>query len=290
MEEEQTKQNEKMEVESVDDLEDISENESTETVENSESQQAESQQDSTEVNFDPKKLKNIVEAALLASGQTLSLDQIQCLFEEDARPGKPFIREVLEQLSDDYIGRGFELKEVASGYRIQVRMEMQPWISRLWEEKPPKYSRAFLETLAIIAYRQPITRGEIEDIRGVSVSSQIMKSLQERGWIRVVGKRDVPGHPTIYGTTKEFLSYFNLKSLDQLPSLMELRDITEINAELDLQFPDAIQENMPDTSDDDEVEDDSTSEVEPSEENTSEEAKREEARSEEARREETGEE
>lgn len=186
--------------------------------------------------IETSKLKNIIEAALLASGQPLSLDQLQCLFEEHERPAKVDIRQILDILQEDYAGRGFELKEVASGYRIQVCAEMQPWISKLWEERPPKYSRAFLETLAIIAYRQPITRGEIEDIRGVSVSSQIMKTLLERGWIRIVGKRDVPGRPSIYGTTKEFLSYFNLKSLDQLPSLMELRDITEINAELDLRF------------------------------------------------------
>ncbi|THB73339.1 MAG: SMC-Scp complex subunit ScpB [Gammaproteobacteria bacterium] len=168
----------------------------------------------------------------------MSLDKLQSIFTEDEVPTKSELRDALELLKQDYVGRGFELTEVASGYRIQVKREMQPWVSRLWEEKPAKYSRAFLETLAIIAYRQPITRGEIEEIRGVSISSQIMKTLIERNWIRVVGRRDVPGHPSLYGTTKEFLNYFNMQSLDELPSLMELRDITEINAELDLKFAD----------------------------------------------------
>lgn len=183
-------------------------------------------------------LKTILEAVILSSNVPMSLDKLQSIFTEDEVPTKSELRDALELLKQDYVGRGFELTEVASGYRIQVKREMQPWVSRLWEEKPAKYSRAFLETLAIIAYRQPITRGEIEEIRGVSISSQIMKTLIERNWIRVVGRRDVPGHPSLYGTTKEFLNYFNMQSLDELPSLMELRDITEINAELDLKFAD----------------------------------------------------
>ena len=180
-------------------------------------------------------IKTIIEAALLAAGRPLTLDQMRALFPEAAAPEKGELREALGALAEDYAGRGIELKEVASGWRIQVRAELEPWISRLWEEKAPRYSRALLETLALIAYRQPITRGEIEDIRGVSVSSTIMKTLQEREWVRVVGHRDVPGRPAMYGTTREFLDYFNLKSLDELPTLQALRDIDSINAELDLE-------------------------------------------------------
>jgi segregation and condensation protein B len=141
-------------------------------------------------------------------------------------------------LQADYAGRGIDLVEVGSGYRIQVRASMQSWVSRLWEEKPTRYSRALLETLALIAYRQPITRGEIEDVRGVSVSSNIIKTLQEREWIHVVGHREVPGRPAMYGTTRHFLDYFNLKTLDELPSLAELRDLNEIGRELDLDLSD----------------------------------------------------
>jgi segregation and condensation protein B len=140
-------------------------------------------------------------------------------------------------LREVYADRGVELAEVASCWRIQVSQAMEPWVSRLTDEKPARYSRALLETLALVAYRQPITRGEIEDIRGVSVSSSIMKTLQEREWVRVVGHRDVPGRPAMYGTTRQFLDYFNLKGLDDLPTLMELRDIDTINAELDLAWP-----------------------------------------------------
>ncbi len=182
-------------------------------------------------------LKNIVEAALLAAGEPLNLDRLQGLFEEESRPEKKLIRDTLDLLQAECEGRGIELKEVASGFRYQARQETAGWITRLWDEKPPKYSRALLETLALIAYRQPITRAEIEDIRGVAVSTNIMKTLQERGWVRVVGHRDVPGKPALYATTKEFLDYFNLKGLDDLPTLAELRDLDKINAELDLQFP-----------------------------------------------------
>ena len=173
-------------------------------------------------------LKHILEAALLAAGRPLTLDQMQQLFpEEGARPDKAQLREALAELAEDYRDRAVELKEVASGWRIQVRAKFSPWVNRLWEEKPARYSRALLETLAIIAYRQPITRGEIEEIRGVSVSTQIMKTLLEREWVRVIGHRDVPGRPAIYATTKAFLDYFNLKSLDELPTLQELRDLDE---------------------------------------------------------------
>ncbi|RMG29994.1 MAG: SMC-Scp complex subunit ScpB [Gammaproteobacteria bacterium] len=171
-------------------------------------------------------LKHILEAALLAAGRPLSLDQLQKLFpEEGARPDKARLREALAELEADYRDRAIELREVGSGWRIQVRSRFSPWVNRLWEEKPPRYSRALLETLAIIAYRQPITRGEIEEIRGVSVSTQILRTLQEREWVRIVGHRDVPGRPALYATTRQFLDYFNLKSLDDLPPLQALRDL-----------------------------------------------------------------
>jgi segregation and condensation protein B len=183
--------------------------------------------------MDDQKLKNIVEAALLASGRPLSLDELQGLFDDGDRPEKTQLREALEALGAEYEGRGIALLEVASGWRVQVRPAYSDWLSRLWQERPPRYSRALLETLALVAYRQPITRGEIEDIRGVSVSSNIVRTLQERGWIRVVGQRDVPGKPEMFGTTKEFLDYFGLKRLDELPSLAEIMDLDSINVELD---------------------------------------------------------
>lgn len=183
------------------------------------------------------KIKNIVEAALFAAGEPLSLDRLLGLFEEEERPEKKALQEVLETLQQESEGRGIELKEISSGYRYQSRSEVSRWVSRLWEERAPRYSRALLETLALVAYRQPITRAEIEDIRGVAVSSSIMKTLQERGWVRIVGHRDVPGKPAMYASTKEFLDYFNLKNLDDLPTLAELRDIDKINAELDLRLP-----------------------------------------------------
>ncbi|MEJ2644718.1 MAG: SMC-Scp complex subunit ScpB [Gammaproteobacteria bacterium] len=178
-------------------------------------------------------LKHIIEAALLAAARPLSLDQLRALFPDEDGPTNDELRDAVVRLQEDYAGRGIDVREVASGFRIQVTQHMEPWISRLWEERPPKYSRALLETLALIAYRQPITRAEIEDIRGVSVSTSIVKTLQEREWIRVVGHRDVPGRPAMYGTTREFLDYFDLKSLDELPTLAELRDIDSINAQLD---------------------------------------------------------
>ncbi len=186
--------------------------------------------------MDTQKIKNIIEAALLAAAKPLNINQISDIFEVDdhERPGRDQIRQALEQLQQEYEGRGIELLNVASGYRVQVRQENEPWIRRLWQEKPPRYSRALLETLAIIAYRQPVTRGEIEEIRGVSVSTNITRTLQERNWVRIVGHRDVPGKPAMFGTTKEFLDYFNLKSLDEMPSLAELPDLDSIHPELDL--------------------------------------------------------
>ncbi len=172
-------------------------------------------------------LKPIIEAALLASTQPMTLHQLGDLFNEDEDVGSQQIAQALESLAGDCEGRGIELKEVASGFRYQVRQDVHPWISRMWTERPSRYSRALLETLALIAYRQPITRPEIEQIRGVVVSSNIIKTMEEREWIRVVGHRDVPGKPALFGTTRAFLDYFNLKSLDQLPPLSEIRDMED---------------------------------------------------------------
>jgi segregation and condensation protein B len=188
-------------------------------------------------------LKRVVEAVLLAAGRPLNLDQLLDLFIEEERPGRSELRGALAALAEDYHDRGIELVEVGSGYRIQIRQEMQPWVSRLWEEKPARYSRALLETLALIAYRQPVTRGEIEEVRGVTVSTSIMKTLLERDWVRVVGHRDVPGHPAMYGTTKQFLDYFSLKSLDELPSLAELRDLGTYGPELQLDLAESVVES-----------------------------------------------
>ena len=182
-------------------------------------------------------IKHIVEAVLMAAGKPLNLDQILAVFGDGEKPERDALRAALAELQQDYAERGLELVEVASGYRMQVTQDMEPWVSRLTEDKPARYSRALLETLALVAYRQPITRGEIEDIRGVSVSTSIMKTLQEREWVRSVGHRDVPGRPAMYGTTNQFLDYFNLTGLDDLPTLMELRDIDTINAELELGLP-----------------------------------------------------
>jgi segregation and condensation protein B len=186
----------------------------------------------------PPGLKQILEAALLAAGRPLSLEQLGALFEEGERRDAAELREALTALQADYEGRGIELAEVSSGYRVQIRAQCAPWVSRLWDEKPGRYSRALMETLALIAYRQPITRGEIEDIRGVSVSTNIIKTLDERDWVRVVGHRDVPGRPALYATTRTFLDYFGLSSLDDLPTLAELRDLDSINRELELTDPD----------------------------------------------------
>lgn len=182
---------------------------------------------------DLARLRNIVEALLLAAPKPLDVEQIRAVFDEEERPGRASIEHVLSLIAADCEGRGFELKRVASGYRFQVREGFAPWVGRLWEERPQRYSRAMLETLALVAYRQPITRGEIEEIRGVTVSSNIVRTLLEREWIRVVGHRDVPGRPALYGTTRQFLDYFNLSSLEQLPPLSEVRDIEEIGREVE---------------------------------------------------------
>jgi segregation and condensation protein B len=174
-----------------------------------------------------EQLKPIIEAALLASSQPMTVHQLGDIFNEADDVSPEHIARALEALANDCEGRGVELKEVASGFRYQVRQDVHAWISRMWTEKPSRYSRALLETLALIAYRQPITRPEIEQIRGVVVSSNIIKTMEEREWIRVVGYRDVPGKPALFGTTRAFLDYFNLKSLDQLPPLSEIRDMED---------------------------------------------------------------
>ena len=188
--------------------------------------------------MNPDTIRKIIEGALLAAGKPLDIPRLEALFEEDERPPRDQIKAALEEIESDCRERGFELKQVASGYRFQVRQELAPWVNRLWEEKPKRYSRAMLETLSLIAYRQPLTRGDIELVRGVAVSSDIIKTLQERDWVRVVGYRDVPGKPALYATTKQFLDYFNLKSLEHLPALGEIKDLAELDPELELSLAD----------------------------------------------------
>lgn len=185
---------------------------------------------------EPRELAPLLEAFLLASGKPQSMERLFELFEEGERPEPAVFKKALALLGKSCEGRAFELKEVASGYRLQIREKFSPWVGRLWEERPQRYSRAMLETMALIAYRQPITRGEIEDVRGVAVNSHIVKTLLEREWIRVVGYRDVPGKPAMFATTKAFLDHFNLKNLDDLPPLAELR---ELEPEPMLEFDDA---------------------------------------------------
>ena len=177
-------------------------------------------------------LVQILEAAMLAAGRPLTVQNMADLFDQQERPENTEIREALKQIADRCEDRGYELREVSSGFRFQVRQALSPWVARLWHERPQKYSRALLETLALIAYRQPITRGEIEEIRGVAVSTNIIRTLHEREWIRVVGHRDVPGRPAMYASTRTFLDYFNLKNLEQLPALAEIRDFDTLTAEL----------------------------------------------------------
>ncbi len=188
----------------------------------------------TQVPVDSALLQRIIEGAILAAGQPMTVSKLLELFDEEVAPAKEDIMAALADIQAACATRGFELKEVASGWRFQVKDDLAPWVNRLWEEKPQKYSRALLETLALIAYRQPITRGDIEEIRGVAVSSHIMKTLLERDWVKVIGHRDVPGRPSLYATTRQFLDYFNLKSLEELPSLSEIRDLDELNPVLDL--------------------------------------------------------
>lgn len=186
-------------------------------------------------------LKGILEAALLAYGQPLSIEQLREIFDEFERPDAAAVRLALTALAVDCEGRPVELVEVASGWRLQVRREYSTRLSKLWQERPTRYSRALLETLALIAYRQPITRGEIENVRGVTVNPNIVRTLTERGWIRVVGHREVPGHPELLGTTREFLDYFSLKSLDELPSLAALKDMDDVGIQLEFDGPVTVQ-------------------------------------------------
>jgi segregation and condensation protein B len=181
------------------------------------------------------KVKMIVEGLLLAAGRPLTLDNIIQVFSDDEKPDRKELKAVMDNIAEDCNDRGFELKEVASGFRFQVKQELSEWVGKLWEERPPRYTRALLETLALIAYRQPITRGDIEEIRGVGVSSNITRTLLDREWIRVVGHRDVPGRPAMFATTKQFLDYFNLKSLQDLPPLSEIKDLVKDNPELNLE-------------------------------------------------------
>ena len=198
-----------------------------------------------------QELKNILQAVMMASSSAMTMDKLLSVFPDNAQPERDEIRNALKAIEEDCSDKSFELKQVSSGYRFQVKKDYSEYVSRLWEERPARYSRALLETLSLVAYRQPITRAEIEAVRGVSVSSTIMKTLLERDWVRVVGHRDVPGKPAIYATTKTFLDYFNLKSLEDLPPLAELRDLDKINEELELRYPD-----MPKAETEDEAESD----------------------------------
>lgn len=179
-------------------------------------------------------VKNVVEAALLAAGRPLTVEELTSVFDERDGSVADEVKGAIAALSEEYATRGLELLEVASGYRIQIRAAVAPPVARLWQERPAKYSRALLETLALIAYRQPITRGEIEQIRGVAVNPNIIKTLQERNWTRVVGHRDVPGKPELLGTTREFLDYFSLKKLDDLPTLAQLKELEDLRVQLTL--------------------------------------------------------
>ena len=181
------------------------------------------------------KLIQIIEAALLSASRPLTIEEIQKLFSKDQTPDKEDIKETLDEIEELCTNRGVELKRVSSGYRMQVKQSLSEYIAKLWEEKPQKYTKATLETLALIAYRQPITRGEIEEIRGVSVGTQLIRGILERGWIKIVGQRDVPGRPSLYATTKEFLDYFGLQHLRELPDLPDLPDVNSLDMELPLE-------------------------------------------------------
>ena len=184
-----------------------------------------------------RKLSEILEALLLSASRPISIDDIVKVF-EDPKPSKDEIRKALNQIDQDCLTRGIELKKIASGYRLQVKQSLSQYIAKLWEEKPHKFSKATLETLSLIAYKQPITRGEIEEIRGVAVGTQLIRGLMERGWVKIVGRRDVPGRPSLYSTTKEFLDYFGLQHLRELPELPSLPDLVSIEHELPIDEPD----------------------------------------------------
>jgi segregation and condensation protein B len=193
-------------------------------------------------------LRNIIEAALLVAGRPLTVDRLAALFAEGSRPTREDVRAALDAIGAGCEGRGIELKQTGDGFRLQTRERYAEWIARLYEERPQRYSRALLETLAIIAYRQPVTRGEIEEIRGVAVSSETIKTLLGRDWIKQVGVRDVPGKPALYGTTRGFLEHFNLRALSELPQLADLRDMDTIAAELNLKLPGVENVAVPDVA------------------------------------------
>jgi segregation and condensation protein B len=196
-------------------------------------------------------LRNIIEAAIMISSDPLTIDRMLAMFPDDAQPDRDVIRSVISEIEQSFVDRGIELRQIGKGYRLQTREDYSPWLSRLSAARPQRYSRALLETLAIIAYRQPVTRGEIEDVRGVAVSTEIIRTLQDRDWIRQVGVRDVPGKPGLFGTTRGFLEYFNLKSLSDLPPLTDIRDMETIAAELNLSLPlDPPQDGEVDAQDD----------------------------------------
>jgi segregation and condensation protein B len=197
-------------------------------------------------------IRNVIEASLLAAGKPMSIVEIGELFDEDGRPDKALIQSSLEALATEYEDRGIELRETASGWRIQIRQSYAREVSRLWPERPQKYSRALLETLALIAYRQPITRAEIESVRGVAVNPNIVKTLMEREWIRVVGHRDVPGHPELLGTTRSFLDYFGLRTIDELPPLAEIKQMVDLNPQLTLPVSDPESEVIAESGEDNE--------------------------------------
>lgn len=189
-------------------------------------------------------LSQIIEALLLSASRPLSLLELEKVFEEKDRPSKDEIRTALKAIEDDCFNRGVELKKVSSGYRLQVRQSLSAYVAKLWEERPQRFTKATLETLSLIAYKQPITRGEIEEIRGVTVGTQLMRGLMERGWVKVVGQRDVPGRPSLYATTKDFLDYFNLQHLRELPELPQLPDIQSLDMELPLEQESSLEEHQ----------------------------------------------
>ena len=205
----------------------------------------------------PNELKNIIEAAIMVSEEPITVDRLLGMFTDTTKPERSAVKDLLFELEQEYANRGFELKRIDKGYRLQTREEYSPWLARLTAGRPPRYSRAMLETLAIIAYRQPVTRGEIEEIRGVAVSTDIIRTLVERDWIRQVGVRDVPGKPALFATTRTFLEYFNLEGLSQLPSLQDIRDLDTIADELNMKLPlESRNEESADTDDSEKDEDD----------------------------------
>jgi segregation and condensation protein B len=217
-----------------------------------------------------EQIKPIVEGLIFASEQPISIDQLLHLLEEegDTPPPREVIKSAIETLKSDYEERGIELAELASGYQFRVRSSLSQWLQKLWQERPPRYSRALLETLALIAYRQPVTRGEIEEVRGVAVSSNIIRTLLEREWVRVVGYKDVPGKPAMYATTKQFLDYFNLKTLSQLPTLTEFSDLDDAGEQLEIELQQGAGQDAEFTEDDTPPQtEDSVSDVELSEAN-----------------------